>query len=259
MLFWCVIAAFANGIALYAILALFIVLTLQYKQNLFKQEYHLYIFAFFFVAISVFYGAKLVGVAAGGNIADSIRSLIGFFVVDDIKIYVIFAIFFAFYLFYQLRSGKILDFFAIFTVWIAISIISDLILQKGFPHQREMLPVYPLIALMIIEIFENFERRTMKYILVAITLIIIARFIFKIDPYKQSTINVIGEENGVVYSLIDDYISLYKEGGFEYADNKIYEKYDQTNPIAEFYIKQTKKRLSQKDKAQSFLIIKGEK
>jgi hypothetical protein len=228
------LGALANQISMYVTFGFMLILIIKYRKNIFSISFIIYYFIFAFVAVyTVFVSRKGKPLYSSHNFFEVFESLTRMFSSNNIIGYILSALFIALVLYLFVRSKFYHnDNCLIFIAFLGVSLISDLIFGKGFPAEREMVPVYPIVALILCDAVSCIPSGKLgKAGIVLITLVFCFQFMIKIN--LTSTADWVWYKNYGIrddmyeYALSHDVVKD-KEAFFDYS-------YNHHDTVASFY------------------------
>jgi hypothetical protein len=185
---WCALAALANGIALYTIFCALMVVMIKYRKNIARLSNLPYGLVFLFVALYLLFASRSTmpgkPIATTSSFYDSlIAAVFDTFSLSNASVAAaLFVIFLgiAAYLMIQTRGKN--DYVWIYVIFIGVSLISNILLGRGYPLSREMIPFYPVIVFVIADALEHITpgRITRPFLALA-GLLLCFQFIAQID------------------------------------------------------------------------------
>jgi hypothetical protein len=185
---WCALGALANGIALYTIFCVLMVSMVKYRKNIIKLSNLPYFLVFLFVALYLVFVSRptMPGkpIATTRRLYDSIIAA----VFDTFSLshqYIAIALFIAFVCIVaclMIKSKGQNDYGWIYIIFISISLLSNVLLGRGYPLSREMVPFYPVIVFVAADALEYIRpNRITKFSLVLTALLLCFQFVIQIN------------------------------------------------------------------------------
>jgi hypothetical protein len=227
---WSSLAAIANGIALYTIFCVLVILVFKYRKNIIKLSNCPYFLVFLAVALHVVLMSRPGRpVASTNSFYDSIiTSVFGTFSFHNPTLsFGIYAFFLAILIFGMVATKFRNDYGLMYIVFLGIALISNTVFHRGYPIAREMIPFYPVVIFVILETL----RYTKKNIAVKLGVLIFGvllcfQFIMQVDLQAA-------EEGKGDYQIRREVFEYFvkKDDITEYK--KIIDDYG--NPVADFY------------------------
>jgi hypothetical protein len=157
---WCALGTLANGIALYTVFCALMVIMIKYRKNIIKLSNMPYFLVFFFVALYLVFVSRSTmpgsPIATTRNLYDSIVA--GVFATfspsNSHIVLVLFIVFAVITLCLMVLSKGRNDYGLIYCSFIAVSLFSNVLLGRGYPLSREMIPFYPVIVFVVADALE---------------------------------------------------------------------------------------------------------
>jgi hypothetical protein len=157
---WCALAALANGITLYTTFCLLMVVMVKYRRNIIKLSNLPYFLVFFFVAFYLVFVSRptMPGkpIATTRRLYDSVVAAVfdTFSLSNQHVAIALFIIFVCTVAWLMIKTKGKNDYGWIYIIFIGISLLSNVLLGRGYPLSREMIPFYPVIVLAAADVLE---------------------------------------------------------------------------------------------------------
>jgi hypothetical protein len=187
-MFWCTLGALANGITLYTILCILLVIMVKYRKNIIKLSNLPYFLVFVFVALYLVFVSRptMPGkpIATTHNFYDSnIAALFDTFSLSNqYSTIAIFIIFIGILVWLIIKSKGKNDYGWIYIIFICVSLLSNILLGRGYPLSREMIPFYPVLVFVVTDTLEYITpSRITKYPLALAGLLLCFQFVMQIN------------------------------------------------------------------------------
>jgi hypothetical protein len=188
LMIWCSLGVLANGIALYTVFCILMVVMVKYRRNIIKLSNLPYFLVFFFVALYLVFVSRPtmpgMPIATTHNFYSSIIAA----VFDTFSLYhssltiALFAAFMVMLLFLMIKTRGRSDYGWMYVIFVCLSLVSNVALGRGYPLSREMLPFYPVIVLAAAESFSPIPANKITRPLFALAgLVLCLQFALQID------------------------------------------------------------------------------
>jgi uncharacterized membrane protein YhdT len=239
---WCSLAALANGIALYTIFSMLVIIIFKYHKNIISLSNLPYFLIFLFEAAYVVFTSRAgKSLASTNNFYDCIIAAVfnTFSLSVSFLPALLFALFVAILVFGLVKTKGLSDYGWIYLVFVFVCFISNIVFHRGYPLSREMIPFYPVIVLVIADVLKNIKPGVLvKTITAAAGLLLFFQFIVQIDL----RINKDWQNDSRVRKEIILYAAAHPiENDIEAFDRFID---DFHNPAADFYAEKFKLNIS---------------
>jgi hypothetical protein len=239
---WCALGALANGIALYTIFCVLLVIMVKYRKNIIKLSNLPYFLVFLFVASYLVFVSRptMPGkpIATTRSLYDSIITAVfgTFSLSSQYAALALFIIFACILVYLMIKTKGKNDYGWIYIIFIGISLLSNVLLGRGYPLSREMIPFYPVMVFVAADALEYMApNRMAKFTLVLAALLLCFQFVMQT--------NVRGTKDWMEdYRRRKEILSFIGTGRLEAgADTKtreVLQKYIETYPssVGMFYL-----------------------
>ncbi|MDR1317476.1 MAG: hypothetical protein LBK13_11455 [Spirochaetales bacterium] len=230
---WCSLAALANGIALYTIFSVLVIITFKYRRNIVKLSNSIYLFIFLMVALFVILmsrpGKSLA--SADSFYVSIISAVFGSFAQSPYLMFAGFAAFIGALIYGLVKTKYKNDYGLIYIIFISICFISNVIFRRGYPNSREMIPFYPVMVFVVADALKYMKSGILpKFLFTSISAVLCVQFMLQINI---ESIKSWGDDYKIrneilVYALTND---IAGSGKVEFQ--KFIDSYH--NPVARFY------------------------
>ncbi|MDR3138140.1 MAG: hypothetical protein LBT95_00540 [Treponema sp.] len=185
---WCALGVLANGITLYTVFCLLMVVTVKYRKNIIKLSNLPWFLIFLFVSLYLVFVSR--PTMPGKPIATtrSFYSSIVAAVFDTFSLsnrfltLALFIIFIGMLIYLMIKTRGKNDYGWMYIIFICLSLISNIFFGRGYPLSREMLPFYPVIVFVAADGLEYIKPRTItRPLFVLAGLLLCFQFIIQID------------------------------------------------------------------------------
>ncbi|GHV08765.1 hypothetical protein AGMMS50229_17700 [Campylobacterota bacterium] len=243
---WSVLAAFAQPITLYVILAMLLLCVVRYHKNVFSGENYLAISLFLIAGLGLWYGTKIGLNGSSQSFWMAFESLPKMFILESHYLLTIAValIYVSVIALGALKSKKLGDYASILLIVLLILFVADLILKSGYPHTRMVVPLYPLIVIAFGEAIATLKNSSwLKGAATIFAIALVVQFCIKIDPHRILTKGIYAMPNNVG-AMLYTYEKHYREMGDEKAFAQMLQEYNYEHPIVAFYIQKQRKILN---------------
>jgi hypothetical protein len=244
---WCSLAALANGISLYAIFSVLILIVLKYHKNIIKLSNCLYFLIFFFVAMFIFLssGEGLPLMATNNFYECIIVSVFGTFSLSiSFLPIVLFIIFFGCLCTVLIKAKFSTDYVWIYIIFFCVCLVSNIVFSRGYPYAREMIPFYPIVVLIIADVLKITNSTKSKNILIfTIGCLLYFQFILQINTKSTADWN---DDYRIREDMVSYAFFTHKVGNFDEAFSGFINEY---HPVVVFYVEKYKMFLTRKEES----------
>jgi hypothetical protein len=185
---WCALGALANGIVLYTVFCALIVIMVKYRKNIIKLSNLPYFFVFLFVALYLVFVSRptMPGkpIATTQSLYDSIiAAVFDTFSLSNQHIAIaLFVIFVGILIYLMIKTKGRNDYGWIYIIFVGISLLSNVLLGRGYPLSREMVPFYPVIVFVAADALEYIKpNRITKIFIILAVLLLCFQFVIQIN------------------------------------------------------------------------------
>jgi hypothetical protein len=188
---WCALGALANGITLYTIFCVLMVIVVKYRKNIIKLSNMPYFLVFLFVFLYLVFVSRSTmpgkPIATTRSFYDSIIAAVfdTFSLSNPFVSATLFVIFISIMAYLMIKTKGKNDYGWIYIIFIGVSLISNILLNRGYPLSREMIPFYPVIVFVAVDALEYVKQnRITRPFLALAGLLLCFQFIAQIDTKK---------------------------------------------------------------------------
>jgi hypothetical protein len=207
-LFWCSLASLANGIALYTIFCMLMILLFKYRKNIIKLSTLVYFLIFAFSAVYVIIMSRPgQSLASTGSLYECLINA----VFDTFTIYhagislALFGLFLAVIITGMIKTRFKNDYGLMYLLFTGIAFVGNIVFHRGYPLAREMIPFYPLVVFAIIDVLGRFKPNMItKVLLFTAGALLCAQFVLQIDITRTRDWNNAGNIREAVYNYAVD-------------------------------------------------------
>jgi hypothetical protein len=229
---FCSLAALANQITLYVILGMLILIVFKYRYNIIRFSNIIYFLIFVLMGLYCIWASRT-GMPIGSSsfyfgIIDSIPSMFSRLIPLKACIFVGFI---GILLFGMLKTRGKSDYGLIFLIFVGICTFGLVVFHRRYPIKREMIPLYPVIVLTIIDAIKYLpSKKIVTSIITLIGIVLCFQFTVKIDLKSTSAW-------GGDYSIREEiyayalHNNITETKGIQFKT--FIDRYD--NPAAQFY------------------------
>jgi hypothetical protein len=223
-LFWCSLASLANGIALYTIFCALAILVFKYRKNIVKLSTIGYFLVFLFSGLYVIIMSRPgQSLASTGSFYECLVNAVfdTFAMRSNVVSLIIFGIFLGVIITGMIKTRFKNDYCLMYILFIAIAFLGNIAFHRGYPLSREMIPFYPLVIFIVVDVLGGFKPNIkMRIVLAVFSVLLCTQFILQIDilhtqdwhnaanirdaVFKYALENSIGER-GDLEGLVDEF------------------------------------------------------
>jgi hypothetical protein len=230
---WCSLAALANGIALYTIFSVLVIITFKYRKNIVKLSNCLYLFVFLVVALFVIImsrpGKSLA--SADSFYASVISAVFGSFARSPHVMIASFAVFIGALAYGMVKTKYKNDYGLIYIIFVSVCFVSNVIFHRGYPNSREMLPFYPVMVFALSDVLEYIKPGIItKFLVAVISAALCLQFILRIDV---ANIKNYDGDTSIRNEILTYAVTNNIAGNGRAEFQKFIDNY--RNPVAKFY------------------------
>jgi hypothetical protein len=187
----CVLAALSNAVSLYIIFGMLVLIFFKYRKNILHPVYWIYYFIFLlalYQCVATTNRGPGAWIHSSHKIIDTAFSFSQWFVYPAAPTYILLTVFSAAIIYLLLKSKAKNDYCLILAMFFGVCLLAELVFYRGYPIQREVLPAYPLIVLILSETLTTIKNSVfIKIFFAVLCLALYTQFIEKINLHGTYT------------------------------------------------------------------------